>query len=164
MSRKAYLKHENAWNKWSSNATLIFFCVTFDITTMMAGKNQAAFLLRCHRLLLGYNNVDEEKMSQLTRLWYLSHRRPANAQASLRICAVSPGPSLFAHMNCGSRRRVWQKIRYLAPLDGFPCAFEEWVYGGRKVPWSHELAQMIRNQYYQTHEKEQKHQERWLRG
>ena len=48
------------------------------------------------------------------RLWYLSLRRPAKAQASLRICAVSPEPSLFAHMKYGSSRRVWPKIRHLA--------------------------------------------------
>ena len=42
-------------------------------------------------------------MSQLMRLWYLSHRRPANAQVSLGIHAVSPEPSLFTHMNYGSR-------------------------------------------------------------
>ena len=35
-------------------------------------------------------------MSKHMRLWYLSHRQPAKAQASLRICAVSPEPSLFA--------------------------------------------------------------------
>ena len=35
------------------------------------------------------------------RLWYLSHRQPATAQASLR----SPEPSLFAHMKYGSRRK-----------------------------------------------------------
>ena len=35
------------------------------------------------------------------------------AQASLRIRAVSPEPSLFAHMKYGSRRRVWPKIRHL---------------------------------------------------
>ena len=40
-------------------------------------------------------------MSQLMR--YLSCRRPAKAQASLRICAVSPEPSLVAHMKYGSR-------------------------------------------------------------
>ena len=40
------------------------------------------------------------------RLWYLPHRRPAKAQASLRIRAVSPEPSLFAHMKYGSRQRV----------------------------------------------------------
>ena len=37
------------------------------------------------------------------RLWYLSHRRPAKAQASLRIRAVSPEPSLFAHIKYGSQ-------------------------------------------------------------
>ena len=40
-------------------------------------------------------------MSQLMRLWYLSHRRPAKAQAKY-----------------GSRRRVRPKIRHLAPLYG----------------------------------------------
>ena len=40
-----------------------------------------------------------DKMSQLMRLWYLSHRRPAMAQASLHICTVSPEPSLFAHIS-----------------------------------------------------------------
>ena len=48
------------------------------------------------------------------------YRRPAKARASLRIRAVSPEPSLFAHMKYGSRRRVRTKIRHLAPLDG--CA------------------------------------------
>ena len=47
-------------------------------------------------------------------LWYLLHRRPAKAQASLRIHAVSPEPLLFAHMKYGSRRRVRSKIRHLA--------------------------------------------------
>ena len=50
------------------------------------------------------------KLSQLMRLWYLSNRRPAMAQASLRISAVSPEPSLFAHLKYGSRRRVWPKM------------------------------------------------------
>ena len=77
------------------------------------------------------------------RLWYLSHRRPAKAQASLRIRAVSPEPSLFTHMKYGRRLRFWRKIRHLAPLDGSTCAFEEWVYGGRKVPKSHEMAQWL---------------------
>ena len=53
-------------------------------------------------------------MSQHMRLWYLSPRRPAKAQASLCICAVSSEPSLFAHMKYGSRRRVQIKIRHLA--------------------------------------------------
>ena len=73
------------------------------------------------------------KLSQLKRLWYLSHRRPAKAQAILRIRAVSPEPSLFAHMKYASRRRVRPKLRHLALLDGCACAFEEWVYGGRNL-------------------------------
>ena len=52
--------------------------------------------------------------SQLMRLWYLSHRRPSKAKASLRIRAVSPEPSLFAHTKYRSRRRVRPKIRRLA--------------------------------------------------
>ena len=46
------------------------------------------------------------KKSQLMRLWYLSQRRPAKAQASLCISADSPEPLLFAHTEYGSRRRV----------------------------------------------------------
>ena len=71
--------------------------------------------------------------------WYLQHRRPAKAQARLRIRAVSPEPLLFAHIKYGSRRRIRQKIRHLAPLDGCACRFEEWVYGGRKktiITWA----------------------------
>ena len=74
------------------------------------------------------------KMSQLIRFWYLSHRRPAKDQASLRTRAVSPEPSLFAHMQYGSRWRVRPKLGLLSPLNGCACAFEECVYGGRKVP------------------------------
>ena len=52
-------------------------------------------------------------LSQLMRLWYLSHRWPVKAQASLRIRLVIPEPSLFAHMKYGSRRRVQPKFRHL---------------------------------------------------
>ena len=80
------------------------------------------------------------RLSQLMRFWYLSHRRPAKAQASLRIGAVLPEPSLFANMNFGSRRRVRPKSRHLAPRYGCAYVFGEWIYGGQKVPKSHELA------------------------
>ena len=81
-------------------------------------------------------------MSQRMRLWYLSHRHSVKAQTSLRIRTVSPEPSLFAHMKYGSRWSVWPKTRHLASLDGCACVFEEWVYGGRKVAKSRELAYM----------------------
>ena len=66
-------------------------------------------------------------LSQLMRLWYLLHRRPAEAQASLRIRPVSPEPSLLAHIKTGSRRRVRPNLGYLAPVGGRACAFEECV-------------------------------------
>ena len=54
-------------------------------------------------------------LSQLMRLWYLSHRRPAKTQASLRIRAVSPEPSLFAHITYGNRRMVRPKNQTCSP-------------------------------------------------
>ena len=77
-------------------------------------------------------NLTKNKRSKLMRLWCSLHRRPATAQASLRIRTVSQVPSLFAHIKYGSRRRVRPKIRHLAPLDVCACAFEEWVYSGQK--------------------------------
>ena len=46
----------------------------------------------------------------------------ANVQASLRICAVSPEPSLLAHTSSESRGTFRQKARSLAPLNGWACA------------------------------------------
>ena len=64
-----------------------------------------------------------ENRSQLMRLWYLSYR-----------WSVKAHPSLLAHMKYSSRWRGRAKIRHLAPLDGCACTFEEWIYGGWKVP------------------------------
>ena len=85
----------------------------------------------CQNVLSWY----KKQMSQLMRLWYLSHRWPTKAQVSPGIRAVSPEPSLFAHMKYGSRRRGWPKIRHLTQLDGCACTFEEWVYGGGLRLW-----------------------------
>ena len=48
--------------------------------------------------------------------------RAAKVQASLRIRAVSPEPSLLAHTSCESRGTFRQKARSLAPLNGWACA------------------------------------------
>ena len=48
--------------------------------------------------------------------------RAAKVQASLRIRAVSPGPSLLAHTSSESRGTFRQKTRSLAPLNGWACA------------------------------------------
>ena len=52
----------------------------------------------------------------------LSPMRAAMVQASLRICAVSPEPSLLAHTRSESRGTFRQKARSLAPLNGWACA------------------------------------------
>ena len=48
--------------------------------------------------------------------------RAAKVQASLRIRAVSPEPSLLAHTSSESRGTFKQKARPLAPLNGWACA------------------------------------------
>ena len=59
---------------------------------------------------------------RVKRIWYLSPMRAAKVQASLRICAVSPEPSLLAHTSSESRGTFRQKARFLAPLNGWACA------------------------------------------
>ena len=61
-------------------------------------------------------------MDRVKRIWYLSHMRAAKVQASLRIRAVSPEPSLLAHTSSESRGTFRQKARSLAPLNGWACA------------------------------------------
>ena len=48
--------------------------------------------------------------------------RAAKVQASLRIRAASPEPSLLAHTSSESRGTFRQKARSLAPLNGWACA------------------------------------------
>ena len=61
-------------------------------------------------------------MDRVKRIWYLSPMRAAKVQASLRIRAVSPEPSLLAHTSRESRGTFRQKARSLAPLNGWACA------------------------------------------
>ena len=61
-------------------------------------------------------------MDRVKRIWYLSPMRAAKVQASLRIHAVSPEPSLLAHTSSESRGTFRQKARSLAPLNGWACA------------------------------------------
>ena len=50
--------------------------------------------------------------------------RAAKVQASLRIRAVSPEPSLLAHSSTESRGTFRQKAKSLTPLDGWACTVE----------------------------------------
>ena len=61
-------------------------------------------------------------MGRAKRIWYLSPMRAAKVQASLRIRAASPEPSLLAHTSSESRGTFRQKARSLAPLNGWACA------------------------------------------
>ena len=63
-------------------------------------------------------------LDRVKRIWYLSPMRAAKVQASLRIRAVSPEPSLLAHTSSESRGTFRQKTRSLAPLNGWACAVE----------------------------------------
>ena len=62
------------------------------------------------------------QMDRVKRIWYLSPMRAAKVQASLRIRAVSPEPSLLAHTGSESRGIFRQKAKSLAPLNGWACA------------------------------------------
>ena len=61
-------------------------------------------------------------MGRAKRIWYLSPMRAAKVQASLRIRAVSPEPSLLAHTSSESRGTFRQKPRSMASLNGWACA------------------------------------------
>ena len=63
-------------------------------------------------------------MGRVKRIWHLSPMRAAKVQASLRIRAISPEPSLLAHTSCESRGTFRQKARSLAPLNGWACAIK----------------------------------------
>ena len=62
------------------------------------------------------------QLDGVKRIWYLSPMRAVKVQASLRICAVSPEPSLLAHTSSESRGTFRQKARSRAPLNGWACA------------------------------------------
>ena len=61
-------------------------------------------------------------MDCVKQIWYLSPMRAAKVQASLRIRAVSPEPSLLAHTSSESRGTFRKKARSLTLLNGWACA------------------------------------------
>ena len=91
---------------------LVFDCLKLDVLNLMTAIP---------------NTMLEQYWSQLILLWYLSQWRPATAQASLCIRAVSLQPLLFAYMKYGSIRRVRPQIRHLIPLNCCACVLKEWV-------------------------------------
>ena len=69
-----------------------------NFVSIAAAEDLPGFAKFVLRFLIQMSRVRGYDLSQLMRLWYLSHRRPEKAQASLRIHTVSPEPSLFAHI------------------------------------------------------------------
>ena len=66
--------------------------------------------------------IQRNYLGRAKRIWYLSPMRAAKVQASLRIRAVSPEPSLLAYTSSESRGTFRQKTRSLAPLNDWACA------------------------------------------
>ena len=84
-------------------------------------------------------------MGRVKRIWYLLPMRAAKVQASLRIRAVSPEPSLLAHRSSESRGTFRQKARSLAPLNGWACAVKIFHDGVFEDTNSLDAAQMIKS-------------------
>ena len=80
--------------------------------------------LNLHTITLIVTTLIINNMGRVKRIWYLSPMRAAKVQASLRIRAVSPEPSLLAHTSSESRGTFRQKARSIAPLNGWACAVE----------------------------------------
>ena len=91
-------------------------------------RNGTKFGQRCTQelymmeLIRVRTHMSPYKMGRAKRICYLSPMRAAKVQASLRIRAVSPEPSLLAHISSESRGTFRQKARSLAPLNGWACA------------------------------------------
>ena len=70
----------------------------------------------------GTSKTPSFNMGRAKRIWYLSPMRAAKVQASLRIRAVSPEPSLLVYTSSESRGTFRQKASSLVPLNGWACA------------------------------------------
>ena len=99
---------ENPTNKKNEITYLRFFCFFFSFPSNSYS-------------LQDLYDIMKKYLGRAKRIWYLSPMRAAKVQASLRIRAVSPEPSLLAHTSSESRGTFRQKARSLAPLNGWAC-------------------------------------------
>ena len=104
--------------------TLLLGLFQFTVLPFGLVTAQASCSRLMRKLLQSLQNVDNfvDDMGRAKRIRYLSPMRTAKVQASLRIRAVSPEPSLLAHTSSESRGTFRQKARSLAPLNGWACA------------------------------------------
>ena len=109
------------WNAFSNqiprflNGILLFFQIPW---LFLAWKTFSAISI-FSRLI--YKKANDH-MDCVKQIWYLSPMQAVKVQASLRIRAVSPEPSLLAHTSSESRGTFRQKARSLAPLNAWECA------------------------------------------
>ena len=104
---------------------MIFYICKVDLYISLTLNNEITKMLICKSLRSCQSHTEwrsKLKMGRAKRIWYLSPMRAAKVQASLRIRAVSPEPSLLAHTSSESRGTFKQKARSLAPLNGWACA------------------------------------------
>ena len=64
------------------------------------------------------------QLDRVKRIWYLSHMQAAKVQASLRIRAVSPEPSLSLIQAVSQKEPSDRKLDPWPPLNGWACAVE----------------------------------------
>ena len=107
------------WTKPEDSVRCVFLFVCKRALPCLAVRGWALIILM-HRYVCFIRNMDRVK-----RIWYLSPMRAAKVQASLRMRAVSPEPSLLAHTSSESRGTFRQKARSLVPLNGWACAVEK---------------------------------------
>ena len=110
----------------SSNPSLLKISVEFDQFKTINLKQFCAICTFLQTVLVYFKAEFDSNyhMDRVKRIWYLSPMRAAKVQASLRIRAVSPEPSLLAHTSSESRGTFRQKARSLAPLNGWTWAVE----------------------------------------
>ena len=100
------------------NITEISLCI---VLMTKCEEHSSAELFICR---YPFENPNYDQLGRAKRIWYLSPMRAAKVQASLRIRAVSPEPSLLAHTSSESRGTLRQRARSMAPLNGWACAVE----------------------------------------
>ena len=113
---------------WKLQFKKYFIRKTWSLLSVDTYKSVSAtlicgiYILLDFELTKGWGCFYQLQLDRVKRIWYLSPMRAAKVQASLRIRAVSPEPSLLAHTSSESRGTFRQKARSLAPLNGWACA------------------------------------------
>ena len=110
-----------AWRNTGSSATHWAHCKDWSD---WADAQADLSLCWAHRSFCWFCHEAAHYLDRAKQIWYLSPMRAAKVQASLRIHAVSPEPSLLVHTSSESRGTFRQNTRSLVPLNGWTCAVE----------------------------------------